>query len=191
MSRTIVLTALTAALLLGGLTASSAQDGRPDEVVLPRFEVAPTIDGALDDACWPDAAVASGWTLPLTDQAAPKACEVRLGFDDAGLYLAARMTEPNPAGIQAGAPDGSSGVWKDDCLEVWVRAGDEGYDQFIVNAAGARQRVRQRGSTGDNPPPQFPAAAQTGADSWTLELAIAWSEIDLAGPPKPGGTIQL
>lgn len=190
MSRPVALTLLFVVLTFSGRAVAVAQDGRPDEVVLPRFEVAPRIDGALDDACWADAAVAGGWTLPLTDQAAPKSCEVRLGFDGAGLYLAARMAEPDPAGIQAGAPDGSSGVWKDDALEVWVR-GSDGFDQFIVNAAGARQRVRGRGSATDGPPPQFPAAAQIGADAWTLELMIAWSEIDLAGPPEPGGMIQL
>jgi len=166
---------------------------RHDEVVLPRFDAAPEIDGALDDACWAQAAVLDQFTLPLVDQAAPKGMVAHLGFDDAGVYLGVRFAEPDPDGLQKGAEDGSSGVWKDDCLEVWVRttsaAGD--YDQLIVNAAGARQRVQARGASHEYPQPEFPAATAIGYDAWTVELLISWGEIDLAGPPEPGDMVQL
>ncbi len=171
-----------------------AQDAAPaDEVVMPRLDTAPTIDGDLSDAAWQGAPVLENWTIPLTTQEAPKACAVRVAFDDTGIYVGARFEEAEPATLQKGAPDGGSGVWKDDCIETWVRTTDnnQDYDQFIVNAAGSRQRVRGRVGAHDTPAPDFPAAVQIGDDHWSLELAISWDELGLAGALEPGSMIQI
>ncbi len=185
-------TILTALCLLAAV-AAVAQGTRHDEVVLPRFDAAPVIDGVLDDAAWQQATVLDNFTLPLNQQAAPKGAEARLGFGDEGLYIGVRFAEPDPANLQTLASDGGSGVWKDDCIEVWVRSTDGAgyYDQFIVNAAGARQRVTARPEGTMGPEPQFSAETSVGEDSWTVEMAIAWDEIGLDGPPEPGGMIQV
>ncbi|MGD9498826.1 MAG: hypothetical protein AB7Y46_21205, partial [Armatimonadota bacterium] len=184
---------LMPALFLLAVIRAAAQEGSHDEVVLPRFGAAPVIDGVLDDAAWGQAAVLDDFTLPLNQQAAPKGAQARLGFDDVGLYVGVCFAEPDPGNLQTIAPDGGSGVWKDDCLEVWVRATDSAgdFDQFIVNAAGARQRVSARLGGTMGPKPQFPAKTSLGEDSWTVEMLIAWSEIGLDGPPEAGGMIQL
>ncbi len=185
---------MSALLMLVLCVPLTAQDGvHSDEVVLPRFDVAPVIDGVLDDDAWQGAAVLDDFTLPLNQQAAPKATEARLGFGDEGLYIGVRFAEPDPANLQTLASDGGSGVWKDDCLEVWVRATDGAgdYDQFIVNAAGARQRVRARSEGSGGPRPQFSAGTGVGDDSWTVELLVTWDEIGLEGPLEPGAMIRL
>ncbi len=171
----------------------AAQGEAPaDEIVLPRFDAPPEIDGTLDDACWEGAAVADQFTLPLTTQAPPKATWVRAGFDDEGIYVAARFEEPDPGSLQMDARDGGSDVWKDDCLEVRVRTTDDRqeFDQFIVNAAGARQRVRGGRAGTETPQPQFPAGAGVGDDHWAVELFIAFAEIDIESP-EPGRMIQI
>lgn len=188
--RCLMLTLLTLALS----APLMAQEGtRSDEVVLPRLETAPVIDGVLDDAAWEEAAVLNEFTLPLTRQTAPKGMTAYVGFDDAGIYLGVRFEEPEPDGLKMQAVDGGQDVWKDDCLEVWVRAtdGSDGFDQFIVNAAGMRQRVCSRPDGIQTPQPQFPAKADISGDSWSIELLIAWDEIELSGPPQPGDMVQL
>ncbi|MFW6156662.1 MAG: hypothetical protein ACOC7J_05030, partial [Armatimonadota bacterium] len=170
------------------------QDTAPaDEVVMPRLEAAPQIDGDLSDAAWETAPVLDNWTIPLTTQPTPKSCAVMLGFDDVGLYVGARFGEPEPDTLQMEAPDGGSRVWKDDCLEVWVRTTGnlQDFDQFIVNAAGSRQRVQGRLGSHDTPQPDFPAGAQVGDDHWSVELFIAWEEIGLDAAPEPGAMIQI
>ncbi|MGI5817073.1 MAG: hypothetical protein ACOX9R_03130 [Armatimonadota bacterium] len=171
-----------------------AQGGAPaDQVVMPRLAAAPTIDGDLSDAAWQGAPALENWTIPLTTQAPPKDCAVRLGFDDSGIYVGARFEEPQPETLQMEAPDGGSDVWRDDCLEVWVRTSGNraDFDQFIVNAAGARQRVRGRVGSHETPAPEFPAATAIGDDHWSVELFIAYEEIGLEGTPEPGTMIQL
>ncbi len=163
-----------------------------NEVVLPRLDAAPTVDGRLDDPAWAGAAVAEGFTLPLNTQAAPKACRALLGFTDAGIYVGVRFDEPDPAGLTTAFEDGSMSVWKDDCIEIWVRTTgrQSDFDQFIVNAAGARQRVSSRISGQSHPEPSFPVATHVGADSWTLEILLPFAEFGLTDP-QPGDMIQL
>ncbi|MFP4250973.1 MAG: hypothetical protein ACLFU7_15030, partial [Armatimonadota bacterium] len=171
-----------------------AQSEAPrDEVVLPRFEAAPEIDGHLDEAAWRDAPVLDNWTIPLTTQPPPKECAVRLGFDDAGIYIGGRFGEPEPDTLQMDAEDGGSDVWKDDCIEVWVRTTDDraDFDQFIVNAAGARQRARGRVGSMDRPEPDFPVATRVGDDHWSVELFIAWADVGLDDAPEPGEMVQI
>lgn len=163
-----------------------------DEVMLPRLVPAPTIDGNITAGEWQGAAVIDGFTIPVNSQQPEKKASVRIGFDDTGLYLGAIMQEPDPAGLTIRAQDGSSGVWEDDCLEVWVRTSDRrtDFDQFIVNAGGARQRVRSRASGTEQPRPTFRAAASVGRDAWQVELHIPLAEIQV-GAPQPGGMVQL
>ncbi|MBD3292875.1 MAG: hypothetical protein GF393_08135, partial [Armatimonadia bacterium] len=186
---------LAAAIVTLGMCAPvRAQVEAPaDQVVLHRLGGAPEIDGDLSDDAWLGAGTAKDWTIPLTTQAAPKYCRAMVGFDDAGIYVGALFGEPNPETLQTDAPDGGSGVWKDDCIEVWVRTTDnrQDFDQFIVNAAGARQRVQGRVGTHDTPQPDFPAGAQVGDAEWSVELFIAYEEIGLEGTPEPGTMIQL
>ncbi len=167
-------------------------DPAPDEIVLPRLDAAPTIDGQIDDPVWAAAAVAEGFTLPLNTQSAPKACRALLGFTDAGIHVGICFDEPDPAGLKTDSEDGSMSVWKDDCIEIWIRTTDRqaDYDQFIVNAAGARQRVSSRVAGQSHPEPEFPAATQVGADYWTLEALLPFAEIGLTDP-QPGDMIQL
>ena len=180
-------------LLVGALPALAQGEAPADQVVLPRLDPAPVIDGDLSDAAWAGAPIMDGWTIPLTTQAAPKAAAARVGFDDAGIYVGVRFSEPDPASLQTIAPDGGSGVWKDDALEVWIRTTDDpaARDQFIVNAAGARQRVRSRAGGSEGPQPEFPAATSVGEDHWIVEMFISYTEIGMEGVPEPGQMIQL
>ena len=82
-------------------------------------------------------------------------------------------------------------MWTDDCVEVWVRSTRDwaDYDQFVVDAAGARQRQRSRVS-GKLPGALLPAQSRVGADAWIAEMAIPFSQLDIAAP-EPGDLLRL
>ncbi len=189
MIATMRVTPIAILLLCAALICTASQ--RPDELVITRVE-APRIDGVLDDAAWATAAQTAAWTQPLTLTPADKPVEARVAYTDDAVLIAARMAEPDPDTIEAEAPDGGTEVWKDDCLEVWVRTTDDRaeYDQFIVNAAGSRQHVRSRDEGLTGPLPRFPAAATIGDEAWMVEMAIPFEEIGIEAP-QPGEMIQL
>ena len=68
------------------------------------IDVAPVIDGVLDDAAW------TGTPLPTRDEwrsynplhgdAIPKQTTVWVTYDDKALYIAFRCDDPEPAGIK-------------------------------------------------------------------------------------------
>lgn len=164
-----------------------------DAVICPRVEQAPTIDGALDDPCWADAAEVADFTRPLSGEPPAKPISVKLCFDDGALYLGFTCHEPQPDRIRTRAEDGSRRVWLDDCIEVWLRTAETqtGFDQFIVNAAGARQMVRSRtGARDQEGTLDWQAAAHVGEDAWTAELAIPFSLLGVE-TPAPGTLLQV
>ncbi len=170
------------------VSACSAQDG---EVTCNRAVAAPDIDGTLDDACWQDAAVVKGFTLPLSDEPVAKPIVARACFDDGQLYLGVTCAEPEPGKLQLAQVPGGE-VWQDDCIEIWLRAGTNqlNFDQFIVNAKGHQQAVRHRPGGAADDPLEWSAAGEIGTDSWTVEAAIPFAEIGLEAP-KPGEMLQL
>ena len=64
---------------------------------------APAVDGRLDDEAWAAAPVLSDFVQkqPVEGGAPTERTEVRFVYDDAALYVAARMFKNDPASIQA------------------------------------------------------------------------------------------
>ncbi|MFQ5811512.1 MAG: sugar-binding protein, partial [Armatimonadota bacterium] len=175
------------ALLCFGMLPAACQTGWPeraDEVVCPRVDTGPTLDGRLDDRCWQEAALIDAFSRPLSREAPRKPVRALVCFDDEALYVAAVCQEPEPERIKTGAADGGHDVWKDDCLEVFVRTTDSGleFDQFILHAAGARQRTRGRVGQREDWRPTWRGAAAIGADAWTAELVIPFSDLGIETP---------
>jgi hypothetical protein len=181
-----------AALTAMGPPARAQAPAAPDEIICPRVAEAPQIDGAPDDACWGEATTVAGFTRPLSEQAATKATDASVCFDDTALYLALDCAEPKPGSLRLRAKPGSADVWQDDCVEVWLRTGSSQleWDQFIVNAAGVTQSLRSRPGERESVPGDWSAAAKVGADRWTAEIAIPFAALGME-PPTPGRMIQL
>src|SRR5439155_1455394 len=62
----------------------------------------PRIDGCLDDAAWSDAAPLSDFVQKVPTEGAPPSerTEVRILYDDAAFYVAARMYRADPRAIR-------------------------------------------------------------------------------------------
>jgi hypothetical protein len=128
-------------------SVASAQAPPPDEIVCPRTAKPPAIDGSLADACWQGVPQVAGFAVPSSIARAAKRVQVRACFGGSALHLAFTCEEPRPDKVRALAADGSRSVRQDDCVEVFLRTGESvlDFDQFIVNASGARQGGSARG----------------------------------------------
>ncbi|MBU0607948.1 MAG: hypothetical protein KKI08_08665, partial [Armatimonadetes bacterium] len=183
-------TPLFAILLMLAVGLAQAQDV---QAISPLAAAAPRIDGRLADAAWPAQPQIANFAVASQFAPSPKAISAWLCHDDKALYLGFKIMEPKPELLKRAAPDGSRDVWKDDCLEVFIRAGDSSldFDQFIVSCAGARQSERCRnGVYATDWRPEWPAAAAIGADHWTVEVAIPFAVLGLPAP-TPGAMVQL
>ena len=110
MSHTCLATTV-AALLLGlipiclqaqDLTADGARTGPVGSAA--RTEVAPVIDGRLDESVWANATVITDFVQhePLEGQAATERTEIRVLFDGDAVYVGARLLDRQPSGILLG-----------------------------------------------------------------------------------------
>ena len=104
-------------------------------VACPRVEVPPVMDGKLDDPCWAEAAEFTGFS----SRDFPKAqTTCWLAHDKDNLYLAFKCNEPCLDEIKAGEKQHDGPVWRDDCVEVFLNAGQgrKTYFHIAVNSIG-------------------------------------------------------
>ncbi|MFH1567334.1 MAG: hypothetical protein ABIL09_04980, partial [Gemmatimonadota bacterium] len=184
------------ALLLAALLALPATALPPGQVVLTRAPAPPALDGALDDACWAAAPRLADFTRPESLEPPVQAVEARLAYDDSTLYVGVASFEADPGRmkVRRSRVAGDSGVWEDDCVEVWIRSGQDAarFHQFIVSAGGLTEtHYGPAGMAGDDRDYHLRAAARIGADRWTCELAIPLAGLDLPGAPGPGELVQI
>ncbi len=70
------------------------------QVTITKVNEAPKIDGKLDDIAWQNAKIATGFTerRPENGKAVPEEfkTEVKIVYDDRGVYFSAKMYDPEP-----------------------------------------------------------------------------------------------
>lgn len=176
--RSLLLTAVVA-------VPAAAQSIHPvpaPEVRAIRLTAPIQIDGRLDEAPWRDAPPATDFRQFEPDEGAPatQRTEVRFAFDDAALYIGARMFDDAGArGVQTrlvrrdGSPDS-------DYLEIVV---DSYHDHigrlfFSVNPSGVRADANGLGGGGDESwDPVWEVKTTIDSLGWTAELRIPFSQL--------------
>ncbi|MBA3846191.1 MAG: hypothetical protein H0X45_06065, partial [Planctomycetes bacterium] len=151
--------------------------------IIPFADAAPAVDGVLDDACWAKALTLDGFTVAGASAPFAKRIVAQAVAHGDTLYVAIECAEPDTTKLKRGTKAGA-GVWNDDCVEVFVRAGDvrtDG-DQFLVNVDGAAEAVRRRGGrpverVGDT----WRAVSRVDAARWIVEFALPAADIGLDG----------
>ena len=127
-------------VLVATLVITTAVAGA-QTLVCGRAETPPTIDAALDDACWSDAMIATDFVVlgSAGTQRAFRRTTVRASWDDAALYLHVIALEPDPASITADVTRRDGTVWLADAVEIFrlPDTSSASYLHLIVNAAGA------------------------------------------------------
>jgi hypothetical protein len=159
--------------------------------VIPSGQATPVIDGILNDAAWNDvpplhpfAPLKEMAALAKIDTVAKIATGAQATFDAVHLYLAFRCGEPEPGGLSSHGEKKDDDLWKGDCVEVFLRAG-EGTPPYHFIVSPYNVPWDGKGDVADWNAP-WRSGAHIGNDEWTVELAIPWNTIGV----KPGSNFS-
>ena len=160
--------------------------GAPNTVTAVRVQRAPALDGRLDDPAWALAPAVTDLrqTDPAEGAAVSEATEVRILYDEAAVYIGARLFDRTPAKIvrRLARRDASS---HSDEFRVFL---DSYHDrrtafEFIVNAAGVKRDILigADGAFDDASwDPVWQAAVSIDSLGWSAEIRIPLSQLRFA-----------
>ena len=154
----------------------------PPEVRAVQLQEGIHLDGKLDEAVWQTAPVATNFlqAQPNEGQPATQRTEVRFAYDDAAIYVGARMYDDSGGrGVQTRLVrrDGNANA---DYLEVIF---DTYHDHigrlfFTVNPSGVRGDANGLGGGGDDSwDPVWEVKTAIDSLGWTAELRIPFSQL--------------
>jgi hypothetical protein len=154
----------------------------PREVKAVRAASPPSIDGHLDDRVWSEAEPASGFLQrdPVEGQPATDDTEIRVAYDDAAIYIAARLFDRDPAAIvrQLSRRDVSVDA---DALIVYLDPHNDHLTgaQFAVSAAGVQRDALIYNDNFTDPSwdAVWESAVALGTDGWAVEMRIPFSQL--------------
>ena len=156
--------------------AARPEDGGPMRFLgAVRTRNPPVIDGKLNDACWVQANVSTGFIDYRTEELAIEQTFVRVLYDDRNLYIAFECIERDPNTIVAAERKYDQSLREEDKVEVYL---DTFHDHrsayvFVVNTLGTRFDAR-RGlfDYDDTWGCDWSAACSVAEDRWFAEIVI-------------------
>jgi hypothetical protein len=166
-------------------TPTPAAPAAPKEIRAVRLEGrAPAVDGRLDDAAWAAAPVLADFVQkqPVEGGQPTERTEVRFVYDDAALYVAARMFKKDPKAIQAPVSRRDNGGQAE---HIWISL-DTYRDRrtaysFGVTAAGTRMDwyhpTDDENDIDLSFDPVWQAEVQRDSLGWTAEMRIPFSQL--------------
>jgi hypothetical protein len=145
----------------------------------------PHIDGVLDDPAWAQAPLIADFVqkIPVEGASPSVPTEVRILYDDHGLYVGARLKRPDPSAIRTSITrrDGDSDA------EVFTISLDPYLDRrtaysFSISSGGVRgdayhSQDSEDGGRESQYDPVWEAHARVDADGWTAEMHIPFSQL--------------
>ncbi|MBU0606433.1 MAG: hypothetical protein KKI08_01050, partial [Armatimonadetes bacterium] len=140
----------------------------------------PTIDGKLIEAVWQLPPLIPELRLLADGSPATEKTSVWMTYDKQGVHVAMRCQESQMGKLVAKYSQRGDPLYLDDDVELFIlpTEGSRVY-QFAINALGTQSD--NFGNKAD-----WQAAAQRGADEWTVEAFIPFAAIGLTGPPAGG-----
>jgi len=185
--RVVVARFVAACFFAAGLDAAAQHaailGGQEKSVRVVRADVAPVIDGVLDDAVWMGAAVVDDFhEIEPTEYAeASEPTVIYILYDDAALYIGARMYDREPGEITARIMRQGEEVFGDDWLSVIIDPFHDrrsGY-RFITNPNGLRQEglFQNVSETQWEWQGIWYAAGSIDEHGWVTEIAIPFKSI--------------
>ncbi len=150
----------------------------------------PVIDGKLDDRCWQDASVASGF-ISISGFWAQEQTTTYVTYDDACLYIVFRCNEPAPEKIATGTRSNDVvDIFSDNSVELFLDTKQDRrtYYHLAVNSLGARYEAYvDAGKEFRNVDwnPDWEVKTRIGIEQWTAEMRIPFASLETTCP-QPG-----
>lgn len=143
-------------VLLLSISNLLAQDSIPRKSIhAVRISTPPKIDGVLDEEVWNNATVASGFVerMPTNGRAIPDSLhtEVKILYDDKGIYFGAVMNDPSPELILKELTE-RDGIGNDDFFFILLNGYNDRQQslQFIITAAGVQYDAKMTNGKEDS-----------------------------------------
>ncbi len=187
MTFVVRLLAVSTLLLFASESAASYKvDGERKSFEIYRAEVAPVIDGRLDDEIWRHAAVIDDFhqTVPVDGAAPTETTVVRVAYDDEFLYIAADLRDSDPTGIRAKQMIQGKMFFSDDRFWVTLDSfNNKRNDYFFqVNANGVRRDALRENNARfiEEWAAIWEAESAVHEQGWATEIAIPFKSISFA-----------
>ena len=162
--------------------AAGAHPAEPPRTAAVLREGAVQLDGVLDEAFWAAAQPATGFRQsdPAEGQPATQRTEVRFAYDDAAIYVGARMHDSLGAGGVRTRLARRDQAVEGDYLRITFDTFHDhaGRTEFRINPSGARGDAGQASPHADPSwDPVWEAATRVDSAGWTAELRIPLSQL--------------
>src|SRR5690606_38729332 len=124
-------------------------------LIIERITSAPIIYGILDDPAWAKAGIATGFIerQPNNGQPIPDSLhtEVKIIYDDTGIYFGAIMNDPSPSEIRRELTE-RDGIGADDFFFILLNGYNDRQQsmQFAVTAAGVQYDAKMTNMNEDS-----------------------------------------
>ncbi len=148
----------------------------------------PVLDGALDDACWQAASVASHFISAQKDRLPEEQTQARACWDDENLYLGIEafegMLEPKLNMlhlVKADKTGRDARVFGDDCVEIFLQPGGGEYFHLGANSTTGTYDARGTDSAWNC---DWQCVAKRLTASYVLEASIPLSSLSDATPTE-------
>lgn len=181
-----LLLAVFLCLFASASLAVYTENGTRKTFAISRTEVAPIIDGRLDDAIWRSAVAIDDFhqTSP-TDGASPtESTTVWVTYDDEYLYIAADLRDSNPQAIQAKQMIQGKLFSSDDRFFVTIDSFNTKRNDYFfqVNANGMRREALRENNARfiEEWSAIWLAESEVHEDGWATEIAIPFKSISFA-----------
>ena len=181
-SASVRLAVLCAVALPASLIAQNVHPHTPPEVRAVQLREPIHLDGKLDEDVWRTAPVATGLrqSQPHSGDSATQRTEVRFAYDDAALYVGARMYDDSGArGVRTRLVRRDADMNSDYFEVIFDTYHDHiGRLFFQVNPSGVKQDANGLGG-GSDPSwdPVWEVATTIDSLGWTAELRIPFSQL--------------
>jgi len=170
------LRAVPAMLLV--LTFVTAATASSTVYVVKSTDAPPTLDGALDEACWNNAQTISELTSRDTGKPAQATTLVKMVCDGKALYLAAECLLPEGEKVVAEAVGRDGPVFNDDCIEIFLDVEGKGktYYHLAANSRGAQYDALRFNLAWDG---DWQVACKQIERGWTAEVRIPFHALQV------------
>lgn len=183
MSKYVTLTFLMSCFFSFNSYTQSLDSLQRKQITITKISKAPHIDGILDDKAWEHAAIATDFVerQPVNGRPIPDSLrtEVKIVYDDLGIYFGAKMHDPNPDLIPRELVERDQ-IGNQDFFFILLNGYNDRQQslQFIVTASGVQYDAKMTNQGEDNSwNAVWYSAAKINEDGWVAEVFIPYSEL--------------